>query len=127
MTAVNKRYSYLRVAVIRIDVHLTGENPTNMSHAFHAQLAYGLRPVGDLWFIISLLELRLLGPSTLRLLRSLLLGHSDLRLLGSLLLGRSGHLLLALVIQSLKKGICRCWEAEVPCKQNNNKIYQAKQ
>jgi hypothetical protein len=29
MTATNKRYSYLRVTVIRIDVHVTGENPTN--------------------------------------------------------------------------------------------------
>jgi hypothetical protein len=28
MTATNMRYSYLRVAVIRIDVHPTGENQT---------------------------------------------------------------------------------------------------
>jgi hypothetical protein len=28
MTVTNMRYSYLRVAVIRIDVHPTGENPT---------------------------------------------------------------------------------------------------
>jgi hypothetical protein len=44
MTATNKQYSYLRVTVIRINVHPTGENPTNTSHAFHAQLAYGSRP-----------------------------------------------------------------------------------
>jgi hypothetical protein len=30
--------------VIQIDVHSAGENPTNTSHAFHAQSAYGLRP-----------------------------------------------------------------------------------
>jgi hypothetical protein len=35
MTVTNKQYSYPRVAVIRIDVHPTGENPINMSHAFH--------------------------------------------------------------------------------------------
>jgi hypothetical protein len=60
-----------------------------------------------MWLVISLLlDLRLLG--------SLLLGHSDLWLLESLLLGRSdllphrlrsSHLLLALVDQSLKKGL----------------------
>jgi hypothetical protein len=58
-----------------------------------------------MWLVISLLNLRLLGPSGLRLLGSLLLGRSDLRLLGSLQLGRSGHLLLALIVQSLKKGL----------------------
>jgi hypothetical protein len=36
MTATNKWYSYPRVAVIRIDVHPTGENLINMSHTFHA-------------------------------------------------------------------------------------------
>jgi hypothetical protein len=59
-----------------------------------------------MWLVISLLDLQLLG--------SLLLDHSDLRLLGSLLLGCSdlwprrphfGHLLLALIVQSLKKGL----------------------
>jgi hypothetical protein len=44
MIAANKRYSYPRVAVIQIDVHLAGENPTNMPHASHAQFAYGPRP-----------------------------------------------------------------------------------
>jgi hypothetical protein len=39
-SAMNKRYSYLRVVVIQIDVHPAGENPTNMSHAFHARFAY---------------------------------------------------------------------------------------
>jgi hypothetical protein len=39
MTATNKRYSYLRVAVIRIDVHPTGENPINTPHAFHTRFA----------------------------------------------------------------------------------------
>jgi hypothetical protein len=58
-----------------------------------------------MWLVINVLELWLLGPSSLRLLRSLLLGRSELRLLGSLLLGRFGHLLLALVVQSLKKGL----------------------
>jgi hypothetical protein len=37
ITVTNKRYSYLRVAVIQIDVHPIGENLINMSHAFHAQ------------------------------------------------------------------------------------------
>jgi hypothetical protein len=60
-----------------------------------------------MWLVISLvLNVQLLG--------SLLLGHSDLRLLGSLILGRSdlqprrpcsGHLLLTLIIQSLKKDL----------------------
>jgi hypothetical protein len=43
-TAMNKRYSYLRVATIRIDVHPAGENPTNTPHAFHARFVYGPRP-----------------------------------------------------------------------------------
>jgi hypothetical protein len=43
-TATNKRYSYLRVVAIRIDVHPAGENPINMPHASHAQSAYGPRP-----------------------------------------------------------------------------------
>jgi hypothetical protein len=64
-----------------------------------------------MWLIISLLNLWLLGPSSLRLLGSLLLRRSNLWLLESLQLGhydlrpRSGHLLLALIVQSLKKGI----------------------
>jgi hypothetical protein len=44
MTVVNKRYSYLRVVVIRIDVHRTGENPINTPHTFHASFAYGPGP-----------------------------------------------------------------------------------
>jgi hypothetical protein len=43
-TTINKRYSYPRVTAIQINVHLTGENPTNMSHASHAQSAYDPRP-----------------------------------------------------------------------------------
>jgi hypothetical protein len=43
-TTTNKRYPYLRVAMIQIDVHPAGENPTNMSHALHAQSAYVHRP-----------------------------------------------------------------------------------
>jgi hypothetical protein len=43
-TATNKWYSYPRVAVIQINVHLTGENPTNMPHASHAQSTYGPKP-----------------------------------------------------------------------------------
>jgi hypothetical protein len=43
MTATNKRYSYLRVAAIRIDIHPAGENLINMSHAFHARSALGPR------------------------------------------------------------------------------------
>jgi hypothetical protein len=39
----NKRYSYLRVTTIRIDVHPIGENPINTPHAFHAQFTYGPR------------------------------------------------------------------------------------
>jgi hypothetical protein len=30
--------------MIRIDVHLAGENLTNMPHAFHARSVYGPRP-----------------------------------------------------------------------------------
>jgi hypothetical protein len=41
MIATNKRYSYLRVTMIRIDVHHIVENPINMPHAFHARFAYG--------------------------------------------------------------------------------------
>jgi hypothetical protein len=44
MTAANKRYSYPRVAAIRIDVHPAGENPTNTPHVSHAQSTYGPRP-----------------------------------------------------------------------------------
>jgi hypothetical protein len=44
MTATNKRYSYPRVTMIQIDVHPTGENLTNMPHAFHAQSVYAPRP-----------------------------------------------------------------------------------
>jgi hypothetical protein len=44
MTATNKRYSYLRVTVILIDVHPAGENPTNTPYASHTQSAYGPRP-----------------------------------------------------------------------------------
>jgi hypothetical protein len=58
-----------------------------------------------MWLVISHLDLKLLGPSGLRLLESLLLGRSDLWLLRSLQLGRSGQLLLALIVQSLKKGL----------------------
>jgi hypothetical protein len=43
MTATNKRYSYPRVAAIRINIHNAGENPTNTAHAFHAQPVYGPR------------------------------------------------------------------------------------
>jgi hypothetical protein len=32
MTVTNKRYSYPRVAAIRIDVHPAGENPINTTH-----------------------------------------------------------------------------------------------
>jgi hypothetical protein len=41
MAAETSGYSYPRVTVIRIDVLPAGENPTNTSHAFHAQSAYG--------------------------------------------------------------------------------------
>jgi hypothetical protein len=44
MTVANKRYSYPRVAAIRIGVHPTGENPTKIPRAFHAQFTYGPRP-----------------------------------------------------------------------------------
>jgi hypothetical protein len=44
MSAANKRYSYLRVAAIRIDVYHVGKNTTNTSQASHAQSAYGPRP-----------------------------------------------------------------------------------
>jgi hypothetical protein len=37
MTVTNKQYSYLRVAVIQINVHPIWENLINMPHAFHAQ------------------------------------------------------------------------------------------
>jgi hypothetical protein len=43
MIVANKRYSYPRVAAIRIDVHPVGENPTNTPHAFHTQSVYGSR------------------------------------------------------------------------------------
>jgi hypothetical protein len=43
-TVTNKRYSYLRVAAIRIDVHPAGENPTNTPHTSYPQSAYGSRP-----------------------------------------------------------------------------------
>jgi hypothetical protein len=43
-TVTNKRYSYLRVTAIRIDVHPVGENLTNTPHASHAQSTYGPRP-----------------------------------------------------------------------------------
>jgi hypothetical protein len=36
MTVTNKRYSYPRVAVIRIDVYHAGKNLTNTPHASHA-------------------------------------------------------------------------------------------
>jgi hypothetical protein len=51
----------------------------------------------DVWLLGSLL----LGRSVLWLLRSLLLGRSDLRPRRP----RSGYLLLALVVQNLKKGL----------------------
>jgi hypothetical protein len=44
MTATNKRYSYLRVVVIQIDVHPTEENLTNTPHDFHARSTYDPRP-----------------------------------------------------------------------------------
>jgi hypothetical protein len=34
----------MRVAVIRIDVHPVGGNPTNMLHASHTQSVYGTGP-----------------------------------------------------------------------------------
>jgi hypothetical protein len=60
-----------------------------------------------MWLVISLiLNIQLLGSlllgcSVLWFLGSLLLGHFDLRSCRS----RSNHLLLALIIQSLKKGL----------------------
>jgi hypothetical protein len=39
----NKRYSYPKVTMIQINVHPTGENPTNALHASHVQSAYGPR------------------------------------------------------------------------------------
>jgi hypothetical protein len=56
------------------------------------------------------------GPSGLRLLGSHLLGRSNLQLSKSLLLPRSHHLLLVLIIQSLKKGLLSVSGAKVPCK-----------
>jgi hypothetical protein len=44
MTTTNKRYSYPRVATIRIDVHPVGENPINTPYAFHARFTYGPGP-----------------------------------------------------------------------------------
>jgi hypothetical protein len=44
MTTTNKRYSYSRVAAIRIDVHPAGENLIDTPHAFHAWFAYGPGP-----------------------------------------------------------------------------------
>jgi hypothetical protein len=40
-TAMNKRYSYLRVTVIQINVHLIGENTTNTPHDTHAWSVHG--------------------------------------------------------------------------------------
>jgi hypothetical protein len=36
--------THIRVVAIRIDVHPAEENPTNTSHAFYTQSAYGPRP-----------------------------------------------------------------------------------
>jgi hypothetical protein len=44
MNAINKRYSYLRVAVIRIGGHPVGKNQTNTPHVFHARFMYDPRP-----------------------------------------------------------------------------------
>jgi hypothetical protein len=44
MTAANKRYSYPRVAAIRINVHPIGVNPINTHHVFHTRFMYGPRP-----------------------------------------------------------------------------------
>jgi hypothetical protein len=69
---------------------------------------------------LQLLRSLLLGPSSLRLLVSLLLGRSDLQLPKSLQLGlllpHFHHLLLVLIIESLK----------CPTNKNNDKIYQIK-
>jgi hypothetical protein len=43
-TVTNKRYSYLRVTVIQINVHPAGENPINTPHTFHARFAYDPGP-----------------------------------------------------------------------------------
>jgi hypothetical protein len=40
MTTTNKRYSYLRVTMIRIDIHPTGENPINMTRTLWRQSMY---------------------------------------------------------------------------------------
>jgi hypothetical protein len=44
MIVTNKRYSYLRVAVIQINVHPAGENLANTPHTFHARSVYGPLP-----------------------------------------------------------------------------------
>jgi hypothetical protein len=44
MTTTNKRYSYLRVTVIRINVHPTRKNLINTPHTFHARSVYGPQP-----------------------------------------------------------------------------------
>jgi hypothetical protein len=44
MTATNKQYSYLSVAVIRIDVHPAGENSTNTPHASYTRSTYDPQP-----------------------------------------------------------------------------------
>jgi hypothetical protein len=43
-TAINKRYSYLRITAIWINAHPAWKNPTNTPHASHAQSVYGPRP-----------------------------------------------------------------------------------
>jgi hypothetical protein len=43
-TATNKRYSYLRVTTIQMDVHHVGKNPINTSHSFHTHSEYGHQP-----------------------------------------------------------------------------------
>jgi hypothetical protein len=42
-TVTNKRYSYSRVATIRIDVHPTGENPINTTRTLSTQSTYARR------------------------------------------------------------------------------------
>jgi hypothetical protein len=44
MIATNKRYSYLRVTAIRINVHPAGKNSINTPHTFHARSVYGPWP-----------------------------------------------------------------------------------
>jgi hypothetical protein len=44
MTTTNKRYSYPRVAVIRINLYPAAENLINTPHAFHARFMYGPEP-----------------------------------------------------------------------------------